>query len=107
MRRFWMDALDLLLNRVSVTRLVEPAPSAEQLQLMFRAALRAPDHGQLRPWRFLTIEGQARDTLGEWFGEALRLRQPDASEGVLQKPGKLPPRAPTRVAKVACLAPNA
>ena len=40
-----MDALDLLLNRVSVTRLVEPAPTAAQLELMFRAALRAPDHG--------------------------------------------------------------
>ena len=96
-----MDALDLLLNRVSVTRLVEPAPSAEQLQLMFRAALRAPDHGQLRPWRFLTIEGQARDRLGELFAEALRLRQPDASEEVLQKPRKMPLRAPMLVAVIA------
>jgi len=46
-----MDALDLLLNRVSVTRLTEPAPDPAQLDLLFRAAMRAPDHGQLRPWR--------------------------------------------------------
>lgn len=96
-----MDALDLLLNRVSVTRLVDPAPSAEQLQLMFRAALRAPDHGQLRPWRFLTIEGQGRERLGELLAEALRLRQPDASEEVLQKPLKMPLRAPMLVAVIA------
>ncbi len=62
-----MDALDLLLNRVSVTRLCDPAPDAAQLDLLFRAALRAPDHAQLRPWRFLTIAGPARDQLGERF----------------------------------------
>lgn len=96
-----MDALDLLLNRVSVTRLVDPAPSAEQLQLMFRAALRAPDHGQLRPWRFLTIDGQARERLGELLAEALRLRQPDACEETLQKPRKMPLRAPLLVVVIA------
>ena len=53
-----MEALDLLLNRVSVTRLTDPAPTPAQLDVMFRAALRAPDHGQLRPWRFLTVVGQ-------------------------------------------------
>ena len=101
-----MDALDLLLNRVSVTRLVDPAPTAEQLHVMFRAALRAPDHGQLRPWRFLVIEGQARDRLGELLAEALRLRQPDASEEVLQKPYKMPLRAPMLVAVIACPVPH-
>ncbi|MBA1263434.1 nitroreductase family protein [Stutzerimonas sp. NM35] len=97
-----MDAFDLLLNRVSVTRLVDPAPTAAQLELMFRAALRAPDHGQLRPWRFLTIEGEAREHLGELLAEALRQRQPDASDEVLHKPRKMPLRAPLLVAVIAC-----
>ena len=66
-----MQALDLLLNRVSVGRLLEPAPDAAQRELMFRAALRAPDHGQLRPWRFITVEGEARRRLGELFAGAL------------------------------------
>ena len=65
-----MQALDLLLNRVSVGRLLEPAPDAAQRELMFRAALRAPDHGQLRPWRFITVDGEARARLGELFAEA-------------------------------------
>ena len=60
-----MQALDLLLNRVSVGRLLEPAPDAAQRELMFRAALRAPDHGQLRPWRFITVDGEARARLGD------------------------------------------
>ncbi|HCN46567.1 MAG TPA: nitroreductase, partial [Pseudomonas sp.] len=59
-----MEALDALLNRVSVPRLTEPAPNAAQREGLFQAALRAPDHGQLRPWRFITVEGDGRNRLG-------------------------------------------
>lgn len=47
-----MDALELLHNRVSCPVLQEPAPNHEQLDNIFKAALRAPDHGAIRPWRF-------------------------------------------------------
>ena len=66
-----MEALDVLLNRVSVPRLVEPAPDAAQREILFSAALRAPDHGQLRPYRFLTVEGDARNRMGDLLAEAL------------------------------------
>ena len=66
-----MDALELLLKRVSVPRLQDPAPTAEQLNLMLRAALRAPDHGQIRPWRFVTVQGDDRKALGKLFVEGL------------------------------------
>jgi len=65
-----MDALAALHNRVSVGVLTDPAPSAEQRDNIFRAALRAADHGNLRPWRFLVIEGQARNRLGEIYLQA-------------------------------------
>lgn len=97
-----MDALDLLLNRVSVTRLCEPAPTDEQRELMFRAALRAPDHGQLRPWRFLTIEGEGRVALGELFHQAIA-RNPSASPEALAKARKMPLRAPLLVVAIAVL----
>lgn len=51
-------------NRVSVSELVAPAPSAAQRADIFHAALRAPDHGQLRPWRFLLVEGEDRIRVG-------------------------------------------
>lgn len=69
-------ALDLLLERHSPWPLTEPAPSAQDLDLVFQAALRAPDHGQLRPWRFVLIRGDARVALGNVFAEAARLRDP-------------------------------
>ena len=65
-----MQALDALLNRVSVPRLLDPAPTAEQREVLFAAAMRAPDHGHLQPWRFLTVEGQAREQLGEILAQA-------------------------------------
>jgi len=98
-----MDALDALLNRVSVARLRDPAPSAEQRERLFAAALRAPDHAQLRPWRFLTVEGEARERLGELFARAVLAVQPEAPAEVLQKARSAPLRAPLLVVVIASL----
>ena len=97
-----MDALQALLERVSVPRLTEPAPQGEIRQKIFAAALRAPDHGQLRPWQFLVVEGQARDELGEVFVQCMQ----EAAEGAmteeqLQKVRELPMRAPLLIVVVA------
>ena len=97
-----MEALDALLNRVSVPRLMEPAPNAAQREALFQAALRAPDHGQLRPWRFLTVEGQAREKLGQLLAEAVKL-EGDTSEAALDKARAMPLRAPLLVVVIARL----
>ncbi|WP_105103888.1 nitroreductase family protein [Microbulbifer pacificus] len=65
-----MDALEALHNRVSVGVLTDPAPSCKQRDNIFRAALRAADHGNLRPWRFLVVEGESRSRLGEIYLKA-------------------------------------
>jgi len=44
-----MDALHLLLNRRSASRLSAPAPIGEVRQNIIKAGLRAPDHGNLQP----------------------------------------------------------
>ncbi|MDH4612052.1 nitroreductase family protein [Pseudomonas sp. BN102] len=98
-----MEALDALLNRVSLGRLQEPAPDAAQRELLFRAALRAPDHGYLRPWRFLTIEGEARAKLGELFVSALQAKDPQAPEAAIAKARAMPLRAPLMVVVIATL----
>jgi nitroreductase len=95
-----MDALDALLNRVSAPRLIAPAPDAAQRELLFRAALRAPDHGQLRPWRFLTVEGEGLTQLGELFASALAA---DASPEALNKARSMPLRAPLLVVVIGCV----
>lgn len=51
-----MTTLDLLLTRRSEKKLIAPAPNKTQLDLMFQAALHAPDHGKLQPYRFIVME---------------------------------------------------
>ena len=98
-----MEALDALLNRVSAPRLLDPAPTAEQRDILFAAALRAPDHGQLRPYRFLTVEGEARHQLGEMLAEAAQSQDAAVTQAALDKARAMPLRAPLVVVVVACL----
>ncbi|MGV3726923.1 nitroreductase family protein [Hydrogenophaga sp.] len=66
------DLLSGLLQRYSVgaRHLGEPAPSMDDLLRMTEAALRAPDHAGLVPFRFAAIRGPARERLGDLFEEA-------------------------------------
>ena len=61
------ETIQQLLTRNSAPRLTEPGPDKTTLDYMFQAALRAPDHAWLQPWRFLLIEGADRARLGEVF----------------------------------------
>jgi len=60
-----MDALTALHTRNSVGLLSEPGPNKEQLNNIIQAGLRACDHGWLRPWKYLIIEGAAREKFGQ------------------------------------------
>lgn len=95
-----MDALTALHERVSVTRLADPAPTQPQREALFRAALRAPDHAWLRPWRFLVIEGPARRQLGDLFAQAALADSPGLPEEALERMRRKPERAPLLVVAV-------
>ena len=53
-----MDALDNILNRVSARTLTEPHPTQDEMDKVFRGALRAPDHAWLRPSSFIQVTGE-------------------------------------------------
>lgn len=89
-----MDALTLLQQRNSASKLTEPAPSAEQLEEVFAAAARAPDHARLRPWRFRLVEGDARQRLGALCAAAAKQRKPSLSDAELERFERQPLRAP-------------
>lgn len=96
-----MEALQALLDRVSTPLLQEPGPTTEQLDAMFAAALRAPDHGAMRPWRFLVVEGEARNRLGELFLSAAVAKNPDLPQVKQDKLRNAPLRAPIVVVVIA------
>jgi len=98
-----MEALIALHGRVSENRLAEPPPTLAQREALFQAALRVPDHGWLRPWRFLCIEGAARERLGDLFAKALQQKNTDASREALERAHTLPLRAPLLIVVIARL----
>jgi nitroreductase len=59
------DMLWRLETRRSVAPLAlhSPGPTAEQLHRLLTIAARVPDHGTLVPWRFITVQGEARRQL--------------------------------------------
>ncbi len=87
-----MQALDLLLNRRSQPRLVAPAPSGESLENILQAALRAPDHKCLAPWRFVVCTNSGLQRLGKVFEHAAIANQ--KGEETIARAPQLPLRAP-------------
>lgn len=55
--------LSLLERRRSVDPdfLGDPGPSPEQTARLLKIAARVPDHGALEPWRFIVLQGPARE----------------------------------------------
>ena len=96
-----MDTLTALNTRVSVARLTEPGPSADQVRQLLAAAIRAPDHGMLRPWRFLVLEGEERERLGDIMEWRLLRRQPEADQCARDNIRNKALRAPTIIVAVA------
>ncbi|GAB2794672.1 nitroreductase family protein [Halomonas shantousis] len=101
-----MDAMTLLHERSSMGKLTGPAPDAAQLNAMYRAALRAPDHKELTPWRFIEFSGEGLDRLGDLFAEAERRKDPRADDKALDSVRKKPKRAPMIIAVIAKVVPE-
>jgi nitroreductase len=98
--------IDDLLSRASVTDFSDPGPDDDELRLILAAAVRAPDHGKLRPWQFFVIRGEARNELSELFGDALVRRDQDATEKQIAKEKTKPLRSPVTIAVIAKVIPE-
>ena len=94
-----MDALELLVNRRSASRLTDPAPAGEQLENILRAGLRAPDHGTLQPWRFFIIADEGRERFSQLLEKGAVAAGGD--EKAIEKARSAPFRAPLIIAVVA------
>jgi nitroreductase len=54
-----------LAQRRSASILVEPSPDADTLEKILQAAGTVPDHGSLKPYRFVVVSGPGRDKFAE------------------------------------------
>jgi nitroreductase len=95
--------IEALIQRSSCAHLTDPAPSADEMALLYKAAGRAADHRNLKPWRFLEISGKGLDQLGQLFLESWQKTAVDLPEESRNRALALPRRAPLIVVAIASI----
>jgi nitroreductase len=101
-----MQAIDALLQRRSAKALSAPAPDGAALDLILSSAAAAPDHGRLRPWRFVVIQGNALERFGDLLADHLRRTHPGSDAETLQRERQKALRAPMIVVLAAICTPG-
>lgn len=93
---------DYLKTRRSVAarKLVEPAPTPEQIKEMLTMAARTPDHGKMTPYYFIVWDGKAREEIAPLLREAYKSEDPEAAPAKLDLEAEKFLRAPLVIAVV-------
>ena len=95
-----METMKALLSRRSISKLTSPYPSKEEMQEVYQAALRAPDHAWLRPWKFIEITGDSRNKLAKAFIASTK-KSEEIDEERMNKIAALPMRSPMIIVVIA------
>ncbi len=75
----------------------DPIPRL-QIDRLLEAAVQAPNHYKVRPWRFAVITGNGRQALGEAMVQALTRKHPELDPSAFEKERSKPLRAPLIIA---------
>lgn len=75
----------------------EPVPRG-LIEKLLSAAVQAPNHYKVRPWRFVVLTGNARNKLGDVMAASQLDRKPDLPPEASVKTRTLPLRAPALIA---------
>ena len=93
-----MELFDAIYSRQSNGN-IKPDPLPHELiEKLLAAAVQAPNHHKVRPWRFVVFSGAGRQRLGEALAQMRLQKNPTASEVVLAVERSLPFRAPVVIA---------
>lgn len=97
-----MEVLEAIHTRQSVGK-VKPDPVPRALiEKLLSAAVQAPNHYKVRPWRFVVLTGKARERLGEVMANVFLEKFPDLPPDLLQtaleKESSKPLRSPVLIA---------
>jgi nitroreductase len=94
----YMNVLDAIYTRQSVGKMKpDPVPKAD-IEKLLSAAVQAPNHYKVRPWRFVVLTGEGRSKLGDVMAQVLKRRFPDVEQAALDKERGKPLRSPVVIA---------
>jgi nitroreductase len=93
-----MDVFEAIYNRRSQGK-VKPDPvPREMIEKLLDAAVQAPNHYKVRPWRFVVLMGNGLNKLGEVMAASQAARHPEYPLEAFDKCRTLPLRAPVVIA---------
>ena len=93
-----MDALQAIQTRHSIGRVKPEAVPRELIEKLLNAAVQAPNHYHVRPWRFVVLTGNGRSRSGEVMSESMRAKFPQLTDEALNKERAKPLRSPVLIA---------
>ncbi len=93
-----MDTLEAIFTRQSIGDLKPDPVPRELIEKLLSAAVQAPNHYKVRPWRFVVLTGAGRARMGEALAESFAERFPNAPASALEKERSKPLRAPVVIA---------
>ena len=93
-----MDVFEAIYSRHSQGKLKPDALPHELIEKLLDAAVQAPNHYKVRPWRFVVLTGEGRNKLGDVMAASQLDRHPDSPPEAFDKCRALPLRAPVMIA---------
>lgn len=93
-----MEIFEAIHTRQSIAK-VKPDPVPRELiERALSAAVQAPNHYKVRPWRFVVLTGEAREKLGDVMAAVLKEKHPEFPPEASEKERGKPLRSPVLIA---------
>ncbi len=93
-----MDVIDAIMQRRSVGKMKPDPVPRDLIEKLLEAAVQAPNHYKVTPWRFVVMTGDGRNKLGEVMARIFRRKFPDLDSAAWEKERAKPLRAPVVIA---------
>jgi nitroreductase len=93
-----MEIFEAIHTRQSIGKMKPDPVPRELIERMLAAAVQAPNHHKVRPWRFVVLSGAARERLGDALAVALRQRDLAATVEAIERERVKPLRSPVLIA---------
>ena len=71
-----MEIFDAIHGRQTISKVKPDAVPRELIEKILSAAVQAPNHYQVRPWRFVVLTGDGRKKLGDVMAASFFERNP-------------------------------
>jgi nitroreductase len=93
-----MDIFEAIHHRHSIKKVKQDPVPREMIEKLLGAAVQAPNHYRVRPWRFVVLTGEALVRLGDVMAASTAEHHPEFPPEALEKCRATPLQAPVVIA---------